>query len=104
MMKRLISLVLCAVVLCSMFTLSSTASAADTDRLPFTDVKTSKWYYKDIRTVYEAGVMEGMTKTKFAPDDPMTRAQIVTVFYRLADRWETGLGKKLGFTDTKASA
>lgn len=103
-MKRLISLVLCAVVLCSMFTLSGTASAADTDRLPFTDVKTSKWYYKDIRTVYEAGVMEGMTKMKFAPDDQMTRAQIVTVFYRLADRWETGLGKKLGFTDTKASA
>lgn len=101
-MKRLFSLILCTVMIFG--TLAVGTAATDSQRLPFTDLKSSKWYYNAVKTVYEAGIMEGKSQTVFAPEEPMTRAQIVTVFYRLADRWETGLGKKLNFNDTSASA
>lgn len=78
-----------------------TASASDDTGLPFKDVKAKSWYYQAVKDVYDRGVMNGMTDTTFAPLESMTRAQIVTTFYRLAGATETGLGSSLKFTDTK---
>ena len=50
---------------------------------PFTDVKDPTHYsYKAILWAYENGVTTGKTTTAFAPEDPCTRAQIVTFLYR----------------------
>jgi len=102
-MKRLLSILLTLAMLMSTFMLTATATA-EGSALPFTDVKASKWYYDAVKTVWEEGIMEGKSEGIFAPNEPMTRAQIVTIFYRLADRFETGLGKSLNFTDTKKNA
>lgn len=52
--------------------------------LPFTDV--SGWYADDVRYVYYFGLMNGMSNTTFAPNDTLTRAQLVTILYRMEER------------------
>ena len=52
--------------------------------LPFYDVKTSDWFYNDVAYCYDAGLMNGTSATLFSPNDTTTRAQFVTVLYRLA--------------------
>lgn len=49
--------------------------------LPFIDVRTSSWYYQDVKAVYEQKLMKGMTATKFEPNGQMTRAQAVQILY-----------------------
>ena len=72
--------------------------------MPFGDVKKGKWYYDAVRTVYDGGIMNGLTKDVFAPNDKMTRAQLVTIICRLSGDGYKGLGSELGFTDTKKNA
>ena len=52
--------------------------------LPFTDVPQGAWYEDAVRYVYEAGLMTGTSSTTFAPNDPMTRAMLVTILWRMA--------------------
>ena len=96
-MKKLIALALAGVM--TLTTLVGTVSAEE--KMPFKDVKEKAWYYPAVKTVWEEGIMEGMTKTKFEPNIAMTRAQLVTMLYRLSGAEETGLGSTLTFTDTK---
>ncbi len=51
---------------------------------PFTDVSKSATYYKAVQFVYEEGLFNGTSATKFEPDTTMTRAMFVTVLGRLA--------------------
>jgi hypothetical protein len=51
--------------------------------LPFTDVKLTDWFYKDIEYVFGKNIMQGTSATTFAPNVNTTRAMIVTVLYRL---------------------
>ena len=52
--------------------------------LPFTDVPEDAWYYEELYYVYAHGIMKGTTQTTFSPDGTSTRAQVVTVLYRMA--------------------
>lgn len=52
--------------------------------LPFTDVPEDAWYYEELYYVYAHGIMKGTTQTTFSPDATSTRAQVVTVLYRMA--------------------
>ena len=51
--------------------------------VPFTDVKASDWYAGAVEYVYANGLMRGTGDTTFGPDLPTTRAQLVTILYRL---------------------
>ena len=51
---------------------------------PFTDVKESDWFYKDVAYVYSNGLFSGVSSTKFAPNMSMTRGMTVTALYRMA--------------------
>lgn len=51
--------------------------------LPFGDVKTTDWFYNDVKYVYEKGMMAGTAADVFAPNATTTRAMIVTILYRL---------------------
>ncbi|MBQ8642598.1 MAG: S-layer homology domain-containing protein [Clostridia bacterium] len=51
---------------------------------PFTDIYKSATYYKSVQFVYENGLFNGTSATKFEPDTTMTRAMFVTVLGRLA--------------------
>lgn len=53
-------------------------------KLPFTDVTEDKWFYQDVSRVYHEGIMQGMSETLFAPNATLTRAQFVTILYRMA--------------------
>jgi hypothetical protein len=48
----------------------------------FTDVNPKKVYYKAMLWAVENGITNGTTATKFSPNDPCTRGQIVTFLYR----------------------
>lgn len=52
--------------------------------LPFTDVPAGAWYYDDLYYAWFNGLVKGTSDTTFDPDAVSTRAQAVTVLYRLA--------------------
>ena len=52
-------------------------------KLPFRDVSKGDWFYDDVVYVYRNGYMEGVSSTKFAPNQYTTRGQIVTILWRL---------------------
>lgn len=47
------------------------------DDLPFIDVSPEAWYYADVKTAYESGLINGRSATIFAPDENMTYAEAV---------------------------
>ncbi len=50
----------------------------------FTDVDTKQWYHEGICYVIRNGLMNGKSETVFAPTANLTRAELVTVLYRMA--------------------
>ena len=50
--------------------------------LPFVDVSVNAWYYESVKAAYDAGLMNGVTDTEFAPNATLTRAMIWTILAR----------------------
>ncbi|MBQ8523259.1 MAG: S-layer homology domain-containing protein [Clostridia bacterium] len=91
-MKKLISIILSAVML---FTTVITVNAAS-----FKDVKSSDWFYSSVNYVSDKGIMNGTSTTKFSPNKSLTRAMGVTLLYRVAGSPSVS-GITLPFTDVK---
>ena len=53
------------------------------DSMRFDDVTKSDWFYKDVEYVYNEGIMDGVSKREFAPNETLTRAMIVKILYRI---------------------
>ena len=51
---------------------------------PFGDVSTSAYYYEAVKWAQEKGITGGIGNGLFGPDQPCTRAQIVTFLWRAA--------------------
>lgn len=82
--------------------LGEPASSAE---VPFTDVPEGAWYLDALRWAYETGVVGGVTPDRFAPDQPMTREQLVTVLYRFLRQFGFGAAESAeldGFVDSAA--
>ena len=51
------------------------------DEVPFTDISSESWYYNAVLWGHEEGIISGMKQSdgtyKFAPEDTVTRAQVV---------------------------
>ncbi len=92
-MKKLTAIILSAIMLLSCAAAVSASAKDPTEN--FTDVKASAWYHDAVAFVCERGIMGGMSETTFAPAQNMTRAQFVTILYRLARATDTGLGETL---------
>ena len=71
-------------------------------KLPFRDVSEKDWFYDDVVFVYRNGYMEGVSSTKFAPNQNTTRAQIVTILWRLTG--EPRATKSNKFNDVSSTA
>lgn len=69
--------------------------------LPFTDVAKQDWFYGDVAYVYENSLMNGVSKTTFAPGQKTTRAMIVTILWRLEGN--PAAKEASGFHDVPAS-
>ena len=76
--KRILALLLSMVLLFGMLPMS--ALAADST---FSDVKTSDWFYDDVRYVCENGLMNGTGSGTFSPKATTTRGMIVTILARM---------------------
>ena len=68
--------------------------------LPFPDVTEGDWFYDAVRYAYETGLMDGVGDNLFAPNSETTRAQLVTILYRLEG--EPEVSGTSGFTDVEA--
>ena len=59
-------------------------SPSPTGANPFTDVRAGQYYTDAVIWAAEQGLAKGVTETRFAPDAPITREQLVTFLYRYA--------------------
>lgn len=50
---------------------------------PFTDAVPSAWYHDGVHYCIENGLMQGVSTARFLPDGSTTRAQLVTILWRL---------------------
>lgn len=76
MKRKIVSLLLCLVLMLSMGT---TAFAAN----QFTDVSKQDYFYKPVMWALENGVTSGTSETTFSPYSTCTRGQVVTFLWRL---------------------
>lgn len=53
---------------------------------PFTDLKADYWGYNDVLAMLGAGLMSGYEDGTFRPEDPISRAEVMTVINRLLGR------------------
>lgn len=66
----------------------------------FSDISADAWYAEYINYVAENGLMNGYEDGRFGPNDQTTRAQIVTVLYRLEG--EPAVSSSANFSDVSA--
>lgn len=67
---------------------------------PFTDINSSKYYYKAVLWAYQNGIVNGMTKTTFCPNNTVTRGQTVTFLWRAEGQPDATISNP--FTDVKS--
>lgn len=70
---------------------------------PFDDVERGRWYTDAIWWAKLKGVVSGMSPSTFAPDDPITRAQLAVILYNYTQQFApeslTETGSLAGFPD-----
>ena len=71
--------------------------------LPFTDVKTSDYFYKPVKWAFGSEITGGTSATTFSPDSNCSRAQVVTFLWRTAGQPEAK-SSKCNFTDIKSDS
>ena len=53
---------------------------------PFSDVQKSAYYYDAVLWAVDNGITAGISPTRFGPDNPCTRAQVVTFLWRASNQ------------------
>lgn len=94
-MKRILSVILASVMIfgCLAMTASAESYYADTTSPIFSDVD-GKWYTDYVYTVFHKGIMEGTSPkdtwgtehSTFEPDATLTRAMLITILVRYAEK------------------
>ena len=81
------------------------ASAGKEGALPFADVCPTDWFCAPVTYVYEKGLFSGMEAHSFAPAEPMNRAMLMAVLYRMAGSpEEERKAADVSFADVPSSA
>ena len=58
-------------------------SYKETANISFKDVNQNDWYYQDVQKAFKAGYITGVSKTKFAPNDNITREQAAVIISKI---------------------
>ena len=66
---------------------------------PFVDVNEGDWFYDAVVYAYQNELMDGVGGNRFAPNSETTRAQLVTILYRLEG--QPAVSGDLPFTDVE---
>lgn len=77
-MKRTISLLLAVILLFGLLPVRAHAEQTN----PFTDVKTTDFFYEAVLWAVERKITNGTSSTQFSPKNPCTREQVVTFLNR----------------------
>ena len=85
-MRKIFVVLLSALMLLTMIPAVSFGAA-----LPFKDVPSGEWYYNDVKSAYETGLINGMDDTTFAPESNMTYAQAVKLAACMHQKHTTGV-------------
>lgn len=97
-MQRLIAAIcMCCMLFCAVPLRAGAKTVSD-----FVDLETGAWYEQAAAWSVESGVIQGMDKTHFAPNDPVTREMFATMLYRFAKNVGTATDETdvtLPFTD-----
>lgn len=81
---------------------SGTAGENTSSGTTFTDVPASHWAYASIERAAQLGYVNGVGGGKFEPNRQLTRAEFVTMLYRMADK--PAANTAAGFTDVPQNA
>lgn len=65
-----------------LYSMSGRPSASGEE--PFNDVSDNDWFYPAVRWAYQNDIVGGIAPDTFAPNEPVTRAQMVLMLYRQA--------------------
>ena len=79
-----------AVVLAVMMIFTAIPAVSFGAALPFQDVPSGEWYYEDVKSAYETGLVNGMTATTFEPESNMTYAQAVKLAACMHQKYTAG--------------
>ena len=79
-MRRLLQRGLCLVMILGILAAMSPVFAAD--NADFSDVTVNKWYFVYVRACARAGLIKGVEAGRYAPEDPVTTEQLVTLVGR----------------------
>ena len=71
--------------LCKLLVLALDMETSKTNTVAFKDVSATHWAYQYIAALTKAGYLKGDTDGNFRPEDPVSRAELVTVLNRIAD-------------------
>ncbi len=82
---------------------SGQTTRATQQNAPFTDVKSSDWFYDAVRYAHANGLFSGTSSTTFTPDGTMTRGMFVTVLGRMAGADASAYSGDTGFSDVPQS-
>ncbi|RAV20060.1 S-layer homology domain-containing protein [Paenibacillus contaminans] len=52
------------------------------EEIPFADVAPDSWYKDVVTSAYSAGIIQGMTETRFAPEKDITREEMAVMIVR----------------------
>ncbi len=72
------------------------------EKLFYTDVKETNWFFEDVRYVSDRGIMNGMDSNLFSPHTPTSRGMLVTILWRLENKPDAG--KTITFSDATKEA
>ena len=78
-MKKAIKFAVAALLILLLFISVNAASSHQ----PFVDVPDDAYYSKAIKWAFEQGITNGVDESHFNPDKPITRAELVTMLWRM---------------------
>ena len=96
MKKKIISITLVFVLCFCLYTpvfatgTYSNFTAKNNYSSQFTDVESAHWFAKYVEKAFEYGLLQGVTETRFAPNDNITIAQTIALAVRLHSVFTTG--------------
>jgi len=67
----------------------------------FKDVKAKDWFANDVQALYDAGIIQGVTATKFNPNGTLTRQQAALMLQRTLEYLNVDYSSQIPtFSDT----
>ena len=85
-MKRTFTLMLAMLFCINLFPWPASAAG----NLPFADIANDAWYYSDVKTAVDSGLVNGKSATTYCPDDHLTYAEAVKLAACMYQKNETG--------------